>query len=535
MELLNRLQGAWRQFLRATIALGLAASLAIAASGCGSPKGDVMESAEVLQSPTQTTQPKSLSDQLTEVPPPASIQELKPFLALYQPQVSFLSPQDGETLTEQTVSVRLQVRDLPTFKDAALGLGPHLHVFLDDQPYQAVYNPDEPLVFDNLAPGTHTLRAFASRPWHESFKNEGAFDQVTFNVFASSAQNDPDRSAPQLTYSRPQGSYGAEPIMLDFYLNNAPLHQVAQQDAEDDVVDWRLRCTINGESFVFDQWQPIYLTGFKPGQNWVKLELIDDQGTPIDNAFNTAVRLIEYQPGGDDGLSQLVRGEIPMDQARRLIDPDYVPAMPEAEAPATEEEVPETDASAETPEAAIEPEPIPEKQPDAEEAEDSAEVAPPGAVAPETTPAPDADQAEAIEQADTEPEASPAEETTVTDAETKDAPGQPSPSAQPEHQDTENEENTPSLPEAADQPADDSSVKPETSTPESAAVEAADGEAAVKAETAESEAAAIEDGVTEASAEADAKAAMDEDTGNGQETDAGVNPPEADREAAPQP
>jgi hypothetical protein len=51
-----------------------------------------------------------------------------------------------------------------------------------DEPYKAVYDLSEPLVFKDLSPGTHTLRVFASRPWHESFKNQGAFDQRTFHI-----------------------------------------------------------------------------------------------------------------------------------------------------------------------------------------------------------------------------------------------------------------------------------------------------------------------------------------------------------------
>ena len=116
------------------------------------------------------------------------------------------------------------------------------------------------------------------RPWGESFKNEAAFAQTTFHVFAKTGANAPDPAQPLLTYSEPQGTYGAEPILLDFYLTNAPLHMIAQESSEDDLADWRVRCTVNGQSFLFEQWQPIYLKGFKPGQNWVQLTLVDEQG-----------------------------------------------------------------------------------------------------------------------------------------------------------------------------------------------------------------------------------------------------------------
>lgn len=275
-----------------------------------------------------SAQPNRLTSEVAEVSPPETLVTLKQIIDAYTPQVRILSPRPGEILEGTTVTVRLQVRGLPLFKDASWQLGPHLHVFLDDQPYQAVYDLSEPMVFDNLSPGTHTLRVFASRPWHESFKNQGAFDQRTFHVFAQTPQREVNASAPLLTYSRPQGTYGAEPIMLDFYLTNAPLHLSAQAGGNDNLTDWRVRCTINGQSFVFDQWQPIYLKGFKPGRNWLQLELIDTQGQPIDNPFNNTVRTIDYQPGGEDTLSKLVRGELGLEQVLGIVDPTYVPPLP---------------------------------------------------------------------------------------------------------------------------------------------------------------------------------------------------------------
>jgi hypothetical protein len=147
-------------------------------------------------------------------------------------------------------------------------------------------------------------------------------------VVAPTPQNELNAKAPLLTYSRPQAAYGAEPIMLDFYLTNAPLHMSAQAEANDDLHDWRIRCTVNDQSFVFDQWQPIWLKGFKPGRNWVQLELIDESGNPIDNRFNNTVRIIDYQPGGSDTLSRLVRGELSLQEVAGIIDPTYVPPAP---------------------------------------------------------------------------------------------------------------------------------------------------------------------------------------------------------------
>lgn len=260
--------------------------------------------------------------QISEVSPPQAIQELRQILE-GQPQVEIISPHPDEVLQDNTVLVRLKVEDLTLFKDATLGLGPHLQVFLDNQLSQAVYDLNQPLTLQDLTPGTHTLRVFAAYPWDESFKNEGAYAQITFHVFTKTQENNPNSTLPLLTYNRPQGDYGAEPIMLDFYLINAPLHLVAQERPDDDVVDWQIRCTINGESFILDRWQPIYLEGFKPGKNWVQLEFLDEKGNLVQNAFNNPISLVTYKPDGRDTLSQLVKGELKAADARGIVDPNY--------------------------------------------------------------------------------------------------------------------------------------------------------------------------------------------------------------------
>ncbi|MBW4612887.1 MAG: hypothetical protein KME21_06310 [Desmonostoc vinosum HA7617-LM4] len=294
--------------------------LVLTLASCGEKAGSQEVSYGQGESTSQVSQ---VSKQFSEVPPPTVIQELRPSLEVYQPQVAIITPQPDEVLQDDKVTVSLQVKDLPIFIDPKLELGPHLNVILDNQPYIPVYDLNQPLVLSDLTPGTHTLRVFASRPWHESFKNEGAYAQATFHVFTKTDDNNPDPSLPLLTYSHPQGNYGAEPILLDFYLTNAPLHLVAQENADDKISDWRIRCTINGESFIFDRWQAVYLKGFQRGKNWMKLEFLDNQGNPVKNDFNTTVRLINYQPKGKDTLAKIVRGELKANQVRGIVGQSY--------------------------------------------------------------------------------------------------------------------------------------------------------------------------------------------------------------------
>jgi hypothetical protein len=302
----------------------LAIGLAIGMTGCEKSLATMPDSSanSTLNNPLATT-----DGPLAEVNIPANIARLAPSLEKFQPQVQILSPQPDQILTDDLVSVKLNVKDLPLFKSPELGLGNHLHVILDKQTYQGVSDLTQPLVFKNLAPGTHTLRVFASRPWHESFKNPGAYAQTTFHVLTKTAENNPDPQLPLLTYSRPTGTYGVEPIMLDYYLTNAPAH-LATQGSSVQIPDWRIRATVNDQRFIIDRWTPIYLQGFKQGKNWVRLELIDDRGTPIPNVYNDTLSIFTYDPQARDPLTKLIKGEIDPDLARTLVDPNYTATKP---------------------------------------------------------------------------------------------------------------------------------------------------------------------------------------------------------------
>ena len=282
-----------------------------------------------------------LQGRISEVAPPALIQELRPSLDRYAPQVTILSPLAEQVFDDPQVTVKLQVSELPIFQDDTLKLGPHLSLIVDNEPAAAIYDLKQPIILENLAPGTHTLRVLALRPWQESFKNDGAFAETTFHILTKTGKNAPDNNLPLLTYSSPQGIYGAEPILLDFYLSNAPLRLSNTANGDNNLQDWRIRVTVNGESFLLDTWEPIYLKGFAKGNNWVQLEFIDGKGNKIENEFNTSVRVISFDPSYQDGLSQLVRGDLSPTIARSIVDPNYktIPSL-EEETPVIEPETP---------------------------------------------------------------------------------------------------------------------------------------------------------------------------------------------------
>lgn len=317
----------------------------------------------------------STTSKLSETAPPSVIEELGKSFEQSAPEVSILSPQSDRVFADTSVNVKLQIKNLAIFKDDKLGMGPHLHLILDNEPYRAVYSVDEPIILENLTPGTHTIRVFASRPWHESFKNEGAYAQTTFHVLTKTNSNNPDSNLPLITYSRPKGSYSAEPIMLDFYLTNAPLHLVAQENPNDDIKDWHIRVTVDGERFILDDWQPVYLQGFNKGNNWIQLELLDEDGNNIENAFNNTVRLVNFDPRAKDTtLDRLVTGKMAASEALSIVKQNYdiqPVETPEAIEPTVAESEPVvTDEKIEV----IESEPVVEEESEVVESESEPEI-----------------------------------------------------------------------------------------------------------------------------------------------------------------
>jgi hypothetical protein len=274
--------------------------------------------------PGKTRNIAAANSKLAEVTSPQIIQELKQELVQYSPQVRITEPRTGKTFNQTDVTLKLAVEDLPIFQDDRLHLGNHLNLIVDNEPFQSIYSLDEPIIIKNLAPGTHTVRVFAVSPWGESFKNEGAYAQKTFNVLTQTNANQPNTDLPLLTYNSPTGTYGAEPVLLDFYLND--LDQAidsASSSSSANHQPWQVKATINGTSFMIKDWQPYYLTGFEPGKNWVQLELIDETGNSIENAFNNTVRVINYDPQQFNTLSKLVTDQISLEDAQSIVKQNY--------------------------------------------------------------------------------------------------------------------------------------------------------------------------------------------------------------------
>jgi hypothetical protein len=412
----------WQQIARRWFAGGLVLVLLMATTACS-------QGAEPETNSRNGTSTSAVAKpQLVEVSPPETLQKLNSKLDVYRPQVTITAPSPDEVIEDTTVEVNLQVKDLPLYRDANFNLGPHLRVFLDNRAAVSVYDTSQPIQFSDLSPGSHTIQVLAAKPWEESFKNEGAYARTTFHVFTKTSQDIPDPEQPLLTYNTPQGTQGAEPILLDFYLDNAPLHLAAQQDPNDEIEDWQIRITANGETFYFDRWQPVYLKGFSAGQNWIQLEYINERGEIVANPIDNNTKQITYEPNAQDSLSQLIRGEIPLEEALAIVDPNYTkPSEPEVE------ETPQPEETAEPqPEETAEPQPEETAEPQPEETAEPQpeETAEPQ---PEETAEP---QPEETAEPQTEETAEPQTEETAEPQTEETAEPQPEETAEPQTEET---------------------------------------------------------------------------------------------------
>lgn len=245
------------------------------------------------------------------------------------PTLKIVEPKADATIASSTVKVKIELSgDLKGYKphmDSETKMGNHVHIILDNQPYEAYYNIDSAFELRNVADGEHTLRVFPSRPWHESYKNNGAFQMVKFTVKnggadttkptttnagntmanAKAAQTPEgkdmqassggaiDPKKPLLTYSRPKGEYkgaDADAIMIDFWLWNTNAYTKLTGDGG----EYRVRYSVDGgEPKFIDKWQPIWLSGWTGGKHSIKLELVDEKGNVVENGgYNSTTREI---------------------------------------------------------------------------------------------------------------------------------------------------------------------------------------------------------------------------------------------------
>lgn len=282
-----------------------------------------------------------------EVAPPLAVQQLQEALETRRPRVEILSPADGALLPAGPWTLRLRVEDWPLVDAGPLGLGPHLVVQLDGDdplPLTATSTTMRP-----LEPGSHRLTVYAARPWGEAVKGPGAQRQIRLHRVAANPLGQPAPGSPQLIAVSPRGTAAGTPLLLDWLLLEAPLQNLRSGDAS-----WRLRVSINGDSFLVDRQTPLWLEGWRTGSNAVQFDLLDGLGEPLNPPFNSLVGEVILEPGGEPPRWQM--GRLTASEMAILLGEAPPPAAPEPVAEPEPEPAAESDGTLE-PEATTLPAP----------------------------------------------------------------------------------------------------------------------------------------------------------------------------------
>ncbi len=258
-----------------TAALSVAIILLVVA--CGPSKQGEAQEAEAQAEPAKIT--------LTKAPASPSYSNASLSLAN-------MSTEDGDStstvsfeFTVENYSLGVQTDGADTRGIANSGKGQHIHFIVNNGPYSAHYEPN---FTKDMEEGQYVLLAFLSRSYHESVKNPDAFWIDVVTVGEPENVEEIDLTAPHLFYSRPKGTYAGadtEKLMVDFYLLNTTISPDGN----------KVRATINGETFMIDEWAPYYAENLPKGEVTVKLELLDANGQLIPGPFNSVERKVTLE------------------------------------------------------------------------------------------------------------------------------------------------------------------------------------------------------------------------------------------------
>lgn len=157
--------------------------------------------------------------------------------------------------------------------------GQHIHFILNNQPYEALYKPENTFMVPVGKP--QYLLSFLSRSYHESVKSPNAGFLKYFEITKDGKIKELTGSnQPMIFYSRPKGKYAgadAKMVLLDFYVCNAQLGKNAM-----------VKARINDTTFNISNWQAYFIKNAPLGDLKISLQLTDTSGNPL-TGDNTSV------------------------------------------------------------------------------------------------------------------------------------------------------------------------------------------------------------------------------------------------------
>lgn len=171
-------------------------------------------------------------------------------------------------------SIRVVIDNRPFFAKITQQIAPFEEEGIYFQSIFEFYLPQD------LAEGSHVLRAYLVRSYGESLKNPFSFDAVTFYYKDKKKLSEVDLNAPYLTYNEPAVNHSYDdnkPILLDFYVKNCKLSQNG----------YKVKLIIDKKDIYFlDKWSPYYIFGLRKGIHQLRLQLMDSNNKLVSGKFN---------------------------------------------------------------------------------------------------------------------------------------------------------------------------------------------------------------------------------------------------------
>lgn len=170
----------------------------------------------------------------------------------------------------------------------------------------------------------------------EAVHSPGASIEGRVHLWQKLQGTQPDRDAPWLVPVPPAGEQGLQPLLVDWLLWNAPLQNLREGDGR-----WRLRISIDGDSFLVDHQEALWLKGSNGvSSHDIQMELLNGLGEPITPVFNNQLVHLKTPSGPKPGW---MRSRLNESQLARLS------GSPEPETPETVEQPQEAPQKAEQP------------------------------------------------------------------------------------------------------------------------------------------------------------------------------------------
>ena len=240
------------------------------------------------------------SGKLQEVAPPGAVQQLRQNLQRHRPSLRLIDPSNDSIVSSDALELLFEIEDWPLSSDPELGLGPHVVLQIDNRaPLRLSESNGNRLKvrIDGLEAGSHRFSAWAAYPWGEAVQAPGASIQGRLHLWQKLQGTQPERDAPWLAPVSPAGEQGLQPLLVDWLIWNAPLQNLREGDGR-----WRLRISIDGDSFLVDHQEALWLKGSNGSNSHdIQMELLNRLGEPITPVFNNQLIHLKAPSGPKPG------------------------------------------------------------------------------------------------------------------------------------------------------------------------------------------------------------------------------------------